>query len=337
MERDSISVLKSAAIRAPSVVKLPKGGGDQTGAASAESQSPSGTRRIRGVILDLDGTVYRGDALIPGAAAAISALKRRGVGVVYATNKSLDTEAAYAAKLTRLGVPTEPEDVIGPIHVLVDWLKREAPGARLFIIGEAPLAAALAEAGFSATDDPVCVDVVVVAADRTFDYRKLTIALRAIQRGARCVATNPDHILPVADGDLPDCGAMIGAVEGCTGRRVDAVMGKPGARMLTAALARLGVVPGECLVVGDRIDTDIRMGRLGGTSTALVSTGVTRSDGPTGLAQTLDLTPDYVVDSIRDLPAMLSHNRPPRVSLVSTDRLPTAVSRPLRRARRKSA
>src|SRR5262249_58780740 len=112
-------------------------------------------------------------------------------------------------------------------YVLARWLQREAPGATLFVVGEAPLKAELAAAGFTVVEDDAPVDVVVAALDRTFDYRKLSQAMRAIKGGARFVATNPDRTCPVAGGEIPDCAAVIGAIEGCTGHAVETIVGKP--------------------------------------------------------------------------------------------------------------
>lgn len=260
-------------------------------------------RRVRGVLFDLDGTVYLGDALIPGAVRTIATLKGRGIGVAYLSNKPIEPRAAYATKLSRLGVPTMPEEVVTSSFVMARWLRREAPGATLFVVGEPPLLEELEVAGFTLSDDPARVDVVVAALDRTFDYCKLSIAMEAIKRGARFVATNPDRTCPVPGGEIPDCAAVIGALEGCTGRRVEAVVGKPSPLMLDVALERLRLAPAECLMVGDRLETDILMGRRAGVPTALVLTGVARREDVDAAPET---TPDLVLESIADLPHVLA-------------------------------
>lgn len=259
-------------------------------------------QRVRGVLFDLDGTVYLGDALIPGAAQAIATLKGMGIGVAYLSNKPIEPRAAYATKLTRLGVPTTPEEVVTSSFVMARWLRREAPGATLFVVGEPPLLEELAAAGFTLADDPTRVDVVVAALDRTFDYRKLSIAMVAIRRGARFVATNPDRTCPVPGGEIPDCAAVIGALEGCTGRHVEAVVGKPSPLMLEVALERLRLAPADCLMIGDRLETDVLMGRRAGVPTALVLTGVARRQD---VGADPDATPDLVLESVADLPDVL--------------------------------
>jgi len=254
-------------------------------------------RRYQGYIFDLDGTIYRGDRAIPGAPETIAALRRRGCRVVFISNKPLQRRAHYAAKLTRLGIPATPEDVITSAFVLGRRLAREAPGARLYVVGEPPLLEELADFGLQITDGSGAVDIVVAAFDRTFDYQKLNLAFQAIRRGARFVATNADPTCPVEGGEIPDAGAVIGAIEGCTGKRVEWVAGKPSPLMIEAGLARLGVPPADCLVVGDRLKTDIVMGKRAGVATALVLTGVTRRED---LAQA-PVQPDYVLKSVAEL------------------------------------
>jgi NagD protein len=138
---------------------------------------------------------------------------------------------------------------------------------------------------------------VVIAFDRTFDYGKLNTALQAVRHGARLIATNPDRTCPTEDGEIPDCAGMIAAVEAVTGARVEAIVGKPSPIILEVALARLGVPAAEAVIVGDRIETDIVMGRRLGLATVLVLSGVTRADD----ARVAEIAPDLVLPSIRDL------------------------------------
>jgi phosphoglycolate/pyridoxal phosphate phosphatase family enzyme len=248
----------------------------------------------RGFIFDLDGTVYVGERLLPGGREVLQALRGAGRGVCFLSNKPIQSRADYAAKLTRLGVPTAPDEVINSSFVLARYLAREAPGARCFVIGEPPLVEELRAAGLAPVDD-ARVDYVVVAFDRTFDYGKLDRALQAVKRhGARLVGTNPDRTCPVEDGEIPDAAGMIGAVEGVTGRRVDPIVGKPSPIMLRVALDRLGLPAGACAVVGDRLETDIAMGRAAGLATILVLTGITRPGDP----EIARWRPDHVLPSL---------------------------------------
>ena len=250
----------------------------------------------RGWLFDLDGTVYRGDQLLPGAAAAIAALRDDGRRVGFLTNKPLQTRADYAAKLTRLGIATAADDVITSSLVLARHLAKLDPGAPLFVIGEPPLLAELQRHGFEVRAD-ARVRWVVVAFDRTFDYAKLDTALQASRAGARLIATNPDRTCPTEHGEIPDCAGMTAAVEAVTGRTVEAIVGKPSPLMLEVALASLGLTASDCVIVGDRIETDIVMGKRLGVATVLVLTGVTRAGDP----RIAEIDPDLVLPSLREL------------------------------------
>lgn len=251
----------------------------------------------RGFIFDLDGTVYLGEQLLPGAKAAITALREAGRRLCFLSNKPIQSREDYARKLTRLGVPTDVEEVINSSYVLARHLARVAPRARCFVIGEPPLRAELERAGLTPVDGPT-VDYVVVAFDRTFDYRKLDVALQAVKRhGARLIGTNPDRTCPVEGGEIPDAAGMIGAVEGVTGRRVDPIVGKPSPIMLAVALGRLGLGARECAIVGDRLETDIAMGKAAGLATILVLTGITGAGDP----EIARWQPDYVLGSLEEL------------------------------------
>ena len=250
----------------------------------------------RGWLFDLDGTVYRGEQLVPGAAETIAALRADGRRVVFLSNKPIQTREDYARKLTRLGIPTSTDEVINSSLVLARHLATLDRGAPVFVIGEPPLERELSEHGFEVRHD-ADVRWVVIAFDRTFDYDKLNIALQAVKRGARLIATNPDRTCPTEDGEIPDCAGMTAAVEAVTERRVEAVVGKPSPIILQVALATLGVDASDAVVVGDRIETDIVMGARAGLATVLVLTGITRADDPR-IAET---APTLVLPSLRDL------------------------------------
>jgi NagD protein len=250
----------------------------------------------RGWLFDLDGTVYLGDALIPGADRVIAALRADGRRVAFLSNKPLQTRADYAEKLTGLGIAAGPEDVINSSLVLARHLAGLDPGAPVFVIGEPPLIGELAAHGFEVRRD-ARVRWVVIAFDRTFDYAKLDTALQAVRGGARLIATNPDRTCPTADGEIPDCAGMTAAVEAVTGERVEIVVGKPSPIILKVALEALGVTTDDCVIVGDRIETDVVMGKRHGLTTVLVLSGVTRPGDP----RITEFAPDAVLASIGDL------------------------------------
>jgi len=264
---------------------------------TAPAGAPPVQRWFDGYALDLDGTVYLDDELLPGAAEAIARIRAADRRVVFATNKPLCRASDYASKLRGLGIPAQDADVVTALDSLLLYLRRHHPGAGLVTIAE-PLVDEVCEAaGFGIVDDPRRADVVVVSFDRTFDYAKLLAAYRAVRAGATIVATNPDPYCPTADGGLPDCAAMLAALEACTGRRAEAIVGKPSRHMGDAVVERLGVAPERAAMVGDRLATDVAMGQT------LAMAGVLVLSGATTLADVGEsaIRPDIVVSSLADL------------------------------------
>ena len=206
-----------------------------------------------------------------------------------------------------MGIPASPKDVINSSLVLAQYLVCEMAEAMVFIIGEQPLLDEMAAAGLSLSNDPEKIEVVVASFDRTFDYRKLDIGYQALRRGARFFATNADHTCPVEGGDIPDAAAVIGALEGCSGRKVELVAGKPSTMIVDMVLEHLGLEASDCLMVGDRLETDIFMGNKAGMSTALVLTGVTSREALTSSS----ILPDFVLESIAEVSGLQVSSRKP--------------------------
>ena len=248
-------------------------------------------------IFDLDGTVYLGNALLPTAGETISTLRESGKRTLFLSNNPTQTRESYAAKLTRLGLSTPAADVVNSSYVMVDFLRQELPGARLFIVGEESLRRELAGAGFKISDDARRIDAVIASFDRTFDYRKLQIAFDAIGNGARFFATNGDRYCPVPGGGQPDAAAMIAAIEACTNTKVEAVVGKPSSYMAQAILRLVDARPSDCIMIGDRLETDVLMGLNAGMAGALTLTGAT---GEADLAKST-IKPTYVIRQLADL------------------------------------
>jgi NagD protein len=259
---------------------------------------------FKGFIFDLDGTVYLSDQLIPDADRVIRLIRERGRRIVFLSNKPIQTREEYASKLTRLGIPTQPDEVINSTFVMTNYLKKIAPQAKLFVIGEAPFIEELKRAGFQITDVPKEIEYVVVAFDRTFDYGKLNIAFQAIKLGAHFVATNPDRTCPVEGGEIPDCAGMIAAIEAVTEKKVEVVVGKPSPLMIQTVLDVLGLRPEDCILIGDRIETDIKMGKEAGIVTGIVLTGVTNEEALKKIKHT-PAQPDFVFESIADVESLL--------------------------------
>jgi NagD protein len=217
--------------------------------------------------------------------------------VTFLSNNPTRTRDQYAARLTALGVPAAPEEIVTSGQVLVEALRREAPGATLIAVAEPVLEQELLEAGFRFASVPEEARFVILSFDRTFHYGKLLAAHRAARAGARIWATNPDRACPTAEGDTPDCAAIIAAVEACSGRKLERCVGKPSTAILEKAARRMALPPADCLMVGDRIETDILMARNAGCRSALVLTGVTSREA----AESSDIRPDFLLGSIVEL------------------------------------
>ncbi len=257
---------------------------------------------MRGYIFDLDGTVYLEDKLIEGAKEAIAELQNRGDRVVYLTNKSIATRMQYVEKLRKLGIPAELNQVINSNYMTAKYLQaRLNANEAVLVIGEQPLIEELTEMGIQITEDEKEAHYVVVGWDRHFTYEKINKAYQAWLNKAKIIATNPDRTCPVEGGEIPDCGAMIGALEGATGQPIDSITGKPSRIMAEFVVTDVLMMdPSDCYMIGDRLETDIKMGNEFGLKSVLVLTGITTRDM---LKNTL-FSPAYVVDSIKHVPAL---------------------------------
>jgi arabinose operon protein AraL len=261
--------------------------------------------RLPGLILDLDGTIYLGNEPIPGAPETVAWLQREGYPVVFATN-NLERRQDMVARLSGMGVAVQEDDILHAPLAMRYLLEQEVPGAKLFVIGLPCLRDQLAEA-FVLTDDPEQAQAVVVSFDDSFDFQKLVTAFRALRLGARFFATNADPTWPTPQGELPDSGALIAALEVCSGRRLEGIAGKPSPWIGRAALARLGLSPEDTWIVGDSLATDIGMGRDLGLTTVLVLTGVTNRSA----LRDSPWQPDYTLERLSDLPSLLSKGQAP--------------------------
>jgi 4-nitrophenyl phosphatase len=244
----------------------------------AGDDAPGPGSLFQGYVFDLDGTVYLGDELLPGAGRLLRRLRELDRRVAFVSNNPTRDPEMYADKLRRLGVEASVPEVLNTVVTMTRWLSRNHPDATVFPIAEEPLCRALAEAGIRTSDRPEEIDIVVASYDRGFDYRKLQIAFDAIwfHRRARLVTTNPDRYCPFPGGrGQPDAGAIVAAIEACTGATCEVNVGKPDPLMLEAAMELLGLEAGDCVMVGDRLSTDIRMARDAGMASALVLTGDT--------------------------------------------------------------
>jgi arabinose operon protein AraL len=263
---------------------------------------------VDGLVFDLDGTVYLGDSALPSAVETILELRRRGKRTLFVSNKPLEPGSIYASKLTRIGIPTEPNDIITSAFVLGYHLSHHEPGLQLYVVGEEKLREELRGYGliilneFVEQDPKEAIDTsgiegVVIAFDRTLDYRKINTAYQAIMQGARFFATNGDKVCPMPGGAIPDAGATIAALEHITGRKVEMIAGKPSRIMMAVAMERMGLPPERCMMIGDRLETDIKMGQEAGMLTAVALTGVSTLED----VVRMPTAPDFVLNQLGQL------------------------------------
>ncbi|GAB3318534.1 HAD-IIA family hydrolase [Haloplanus salinarum] len=256
----------------------------------------------RGVVLDVDGTVVRGDEPIPGAAEGLDRLAAAGCRRLFVSNNPTKRPPAYAERLGRAGFDVDADEIVTAGTVTTTYLTDRHADDALFVVGEPALVEQLTDAGLTVVDEASRAETVVLSIDRSFDYDRLCAALRACEDDdVPLVGTDPDMLIPAAGGDLPGSGAIINAVAGVVGREPDVVLGKPSEPALRIVRDSLGVSPSSCLVVGDRLDTDIALGERAGMTTALVRTGVSDDDD---IAES-DVSPDYVLDSLADVDRIL--------------------------------
>ena len=272
------------------------------GTAMTEKVMKRPTALYDAYVFDLDGTIYLGDHLLPGAGRMIRELRRRGIPTRFLSNNPTKDPDQYAVKLAGLGLPTPLDDIANTVVTTTRWLTQHHPDAVLFCISEEPLKKALREAGFRLSEDPSEIDIVVASYDRGFDYRKLQIAFDAIwfHKRAFLIQTNPDRFCPFPGGrGEPDCAAMTAAIEACTGVKCRINLGKPSRLMLTEAMSGLHADVSNSVMVGDRLQTDIAMALDTGMVSALVLTGEATAADAAAL-EPRD-RPTYVLDRVDHL------------------------------------
>jgi len=248
----------------------------------------------RGFLIDMDGVVYRGTELIPGAVQFVRQLIESATPFLFLTNNSQRTRRDVATRLNRMGIPVADRHIYTCAMATARFLAQQKPGGTAFVIGEGGLLNALHTNGFSIVDHSP--DYVVVGEGRTISSETLEMAVEMILRGAKLIATNLDPNCPTKNGTRPGCGATIALLETATGMRAFSV-GKPSPVMMRAARKELGLSTSQTVMIGDTMETDILGGVQMGYRTVLVLSGATRREDLERHA----FQPDMVVDSIADL------------------------------------
>ena len=245
---------------------------------------------IKGIIFDLDGTVYRGDAEIPGASGFVKWLAARGIKYLFVTNRANRTPAQIHKQLSRYGIPCTDNDIISTAQVAAWHLKK----GRVFFIGEEGLRSALVDGGFVVTDKSP--DYVIVSFDHDPSPDKIGKACRLIKGGAKFVATNPDKGLPTEDGFRAGTGAIVDKVVAGTGVQPQ-MLGKPERLIIDMALERMDVKAAEAINIGDNVETDIPAGKNAGVRTAFILTGLSRRED----LSHAPAQPDWIVNNYDEL------------------------------------
>lgn len=255
--------------------------------------------RIRGLILDMDGVLWRGAESIGDLPVIFQRIREKNLRFVLATNNATRTPEQYKEKLLSYGVDLSANEIINSAVATSRYLSRRFPqGGPVYIVGEEGLVDALSAAGFYACmQNPLAV---VVGMDRQFTYEKMRIANQLIRNGALFIATNPDKTFPTPDGLVPGAGAVIAGIETAAGVS-PIVIGKPSTEMYRVSLELLRTAPGETLAVGDRLETDIAGGQALGCLTALVLSGVTSVEQ----AQVWQPRPDWIASDLTELLPMI--------------------------------
>ncbi len=251
---------------------------------------------IKGILFDLDGTVYLGEKEVPGASEFINGLKPHGICPMFVTNRSNRTELEVCEHLRGYGIDCEESDVISTAYATALHLKNGS----YYAIGEDNLFDTLNRHGF--TYDDKSPDYVIISFDRKFDYDKLSKAVGLIYNGAKFISTNPDRALRMYESILPGTGAIVAAVEAGSGI-APITIGKPERIIFDIAIERMNVERSEVIAVGDNLLTDIPAGAAAGIRTALILTGMSTR------AELVDspIEPTWIVEDYQELLQVIRH------------------------------
>ena len=254
---------------------------------------------VRCFLLDMDGTFYLGDRLIPGSLEFIQRVRETGRDFLFLTNKSSHNAAFYVERLRRMGLSVPREKVLTSGEATAAILREQYPEKRAFVLGNDYLIEEMREAGVPVDfRDP---QIVVVGYDTTLDYRKMTAVCDLVRAGLPYIATHPDFNCPTETGFAPDIGAIMAFIEASTGRRADLVVGKPNTGIVRAALSRTGLTAGEMAMVGDRLYTDVETGLKSGMLSVLVMSGETTPE----MLEAYPNKPDVVFGCLADMIPLL--------------------------------
>ena len=250
-------------------------------------------------IFDMDGTIYLGYQVFPYAIRFINNLRAAGKKVLFFTNNASHTTAFYEKKLARLGFSPRADEIMTSGDVTIEFLKRHRAGKSVYLVGTPELVENFREAGIPMlTGDEEKADIVVTSFDTTLTYKKLDDACRLIRGGAEYLSTHPDFNCPTENGFIPDSGAIAALVTASTGK-VPTYFGKPYRETVEMICEATGVDAADMCIFGDRLYTDIALGKKFGVTAALVLSGETQP-ADVEAADEAD-KPDFVFGSLDDV------------------------------------
>ncbi|MHA6484020.1 TIGR01457 family HAD-type hydrolase [Paenibacillus sp. strain BS8-2] len=259
--------------------------------------------QVKGLLIDLDGTMYHGSRPIEGASRLIHYLQQSGLAYRFVTNNSSATPEEVASRLIGMDIPACPDDVCTSAQAAAVLIAGLKPNASVYMIGQNGLLEALTDAGLRITDDEP--DFVVQGIDRELSYGKVARAVHHIRNGVPSILTNPDLLVPSTDGMLPGAGSIGAMIRAASGVE-PIVIGKPSSILMDYALSRMGLPADGTLVVGDNLATDIAAGVASGCGTALVLTGLTTKENYDYYANSAGCSPDKIYDTLDELRSDLS-------------------------------
>ncbi|XEC92581.1 TIGR01457 family HAD-type hydrolase [Paenibacillus tarimensis] len=256
------------------------------------------TTKPQGLLIDLDGTLYHGGTMVEGADRWIASLKEQGLPYLFVTNNSSATPEAVAGRLTAMGIPASEDRVCTSAQAAAAYIAGIRPSAKVHIIGEDGLRAAVMDAGLEITDE--AADYVLQGIDRRLTYEKVSHAVRLIHGGATYILTNPDVLLPADNGLIPGAGSIAAMIRTAGGAE-PVTIGKPSSILVDFALNRLQLAAEQTWMIGDNMATDIAAGRIAGCVTALVLTGITTADNIGEHRARSGVEPDLIFKDLKEI------------------------------------
>ncbi|BFT74430.1 HAD-IIA family hydrolase [Paenibacillus sp. P36] len=252
---------------------------------------------FKGYLFDLDGTIYAGSKLLPGVLNTVNWLREQDKSIMFVTNTTIRTKESVQMRLSELGISCEVNEVLTALCVAGRFFQEHEPDACVLMIGEQAMEQELALYGVKMTMDPMLATHVLVGLDRQFTFEKLTAGVNALRNGAKLIAANPDPFCPIDDGVIPDTWSLVKALETASLQKTVRVIGKPSKYYAQKAFDLLKIPPSQCLMVGDRLSTDIQFGNSNDMYTALVLTG---ADSKKDIVQT-GIEPDYILNQLSEI------------------------------------